>query len=90
MSSNIEEKKASEMSSEEKTRLASELRFYALHKSEWLREQPGKYVVVKGNTVVGFYSAFESAFRAGVDKFGLGADFLVKQVMEHEPVFFMF
>ena len=33
---------------------------------------------------------FEDAFRAGVGAFGITRDFLVKQVLEHEPVYFVF
>ena len=33
---------------------------------------------------------FEDAFRAGVGAFGITRDFLVKQVLEHEPVYFVY
>ena len=79
-----------QMPAEEQTRLASELEYYELHKLEWLRQHSGNYVVVKGNGVLGFYTSFESAYRAGANSFGMGADFLVKQILEHEPVFFVF
>jgi len=46
--------------------------------------------VVKGKSILGFYSAFEAAYRAGASSYGIGADFLVKQILEHEPVFFVF
>ncbi len=78
------------MPTEEQARLATELAFYALHKPEWLKQHRGEYVVVKDNTVLGFYSAFEAAYRAGAGKYGIRTDFLVKQILEHEPVFFVF
>jgi hypothetical protein len=78
------------MPAEEQTRLARELDYYELHKREWLRKHNGDYVVVKGNSVLGFYAAFEAAYRAGASSFGMGADFLVKQILEHEPVFLVF
>lgn len=78
------------MSAEEQTRLASELEYYETHKLEWLRQHPGDYVVVKGRSILGFYRAFEAAYRAGASSYGIGADFLVKQILEHEPVFFVF
>jgi hypothetical protein len=71
-------------------RLAVELDFYAAHKAEWLEEHSGKYVVVQDRNVLGFYASFEDAFRAGVSAFGIKRDFLVKQVLEHEPVCFVF
>ena len=78
------------MPAEEQNRLANELEHYELHKREWLGQHSGDYVVVKGNRVLGFYSAFETAYRAGATSFGIGADFLVKQILEHEPVFLVF
>ncbi len=78
------------MSLESGNRLALELRFYDLHKHEWLREHAGDYVVVKGKDVAGFYSSFEAAYSAGVDAWGARTDFLVRQVLEHEPVFTVF
>jgi hypothetical protein len=74
----------------EQTRLATELGFYALHKLEWLKQHPGKYVVLKDEVVLGFYPSFEAAYRAGATAYDLSADFLVKQILEHEPVFFVF
>jgi hypothetical protein len=78
------------MSVEEQNRLANELEYYETQKLEWLRQHSGDYVVVKGKSVLGFYTAFEAAYRAGASSYGIGADFLVKQILEHEPVFFVF
>jgi len=78
------------MAAEEQTRLAVELDFYAAHKAEWLEEHSGKYVVVQDRNVLGFYPSFEDAFRAGVGALGITRDFLVKQVLEREPVYFVF
>ena len=75
---------------EEQSRLATELEVYAAHKNEWLQEHSGEYVVVKGSTVLGFYAAWEQALRAGVEAFGVREDFLVRQVLAREPVFFVF
>ena len=74
----------------ERARLTTELAYYAQHKDEWLKQQSGKYVVVKDDSVLGFYPNFEAAYRAGADKYGINTDFLVKQVLEHDPVFFVF
>jgi len=78
------------MSAEQKTRLAAELDYYAAHKREWLKEHCEKYVVIQDDNVLGFYASFEAAFRAGVGVFGVGRDFLVQQVLEHEPVYFVY
>ncbi len=78
------------MAAAEVTRLAKEIDCYALHKNEWLKEHRGQYVVVKDNTVLDFFPTFEAAYRAGADTWGINTDFLVKQIVEHEPVFFVF
>ena len=78
------------MASAEDTRLAVELEYYSQQKSNWLRMRSGQYVVVKDRTVLGFYPNFELAYRAGAGAFGIHTDFLVKQILEHEPVFFVF
>jgi len=77
------------MATDQGSRLAVELKYYAQHKSEWLAHKTGHYVVIKDNRVVGFYPNFEAAYRAGVATYGLNTDFLVKQILEHEPVFFV-
>ncbi len=71
-------------------RLATELDFYAAHKPAWLGENSGKYVVVQDRNLLGFYDSFEIAFKAGVVAFGVQRDFLVKQVLAVEPVYFIF
>lgn len=78
------------MAAPQQTRLAAELDYYGRHKSEWLRQHPGKYVVIKSSSVLGFYPGFEAAYRAGAGTWGIDSDFLVKQILEHEPVFFVF
>jgi len=78
------------MAAGEQARLAVELEYYAAHKGNWLRKYSGNYVVIKENTVLGFYPNFEAAYRAGATTYGISEDFLVKQVLEHDPVFFVF
>jgi hypothetical protein len=78
------------MDTAEQARLAVELEYYSQHKDRWLKEAPGKYVVIKAADVLGFYETFEAAYRAGAAAYGIRTDFLVKQILEHEPVFFVF
>jgi hypothetical protein len=79
-----------EGSGEDNGRLGTELKFYVAHKAEWLKMHSGEFVVVKEKNVLGFYREWEQAFRAGVAAFGLREDFLVKQVLAREPVYFVF
>jgi hypothetical protein len=77
------------MSADEK-RLVAELAFYDESRAEWLKTHSGQYVVAQGENLLGFYVSFEEAFRAGVAAFGIQRDFLVKQVLAHEPIYFVF
>ena len=74
----------------EESRLAHELELYRSQKDEWLRRHPGKYVVIKGAEVLDFYPNFEAAYTAGAGAWGVETDFLVKCIVENEPVFFIF
>jgi hypothetical protein len=70
--------------------LARELAFYEVHKAEWLPLYENQFVVVAGDDVAGFYKDYESAWDAGTGKFGLHANFLIKQICQHEPVYFLY
>lgn len=78
------------MATDQQTRLGVELNYFAQHKAEWLAHKTGQYVVIKNRAPLGFYTNFETAYRAGAAAYGLDTDFLVKQVLEHEPAFFVF
>jgi hypothetical protein len=70
--------------------LATELELYATHKDRWLEGNSGKYVVAQDKNLLGFSDSFEAVFRAGILAFGVKRDFLVKQVLAEEPVYFIF
>jgi hypothetical protein len=72
------------------TRLNAELELYESNKLDWLRSHPGEFVVIKGNDQLGFFAEFHEAYRAGVEKYGIHTDFLVKKVVAQEPVFVVF
>lgn len=74
------------MAAEEKA-LEKELTVFEQHKREWLQNHLGDFVVIANETVAGFYRDYESAFKAGLSKFGIRASFLVKQVWAEEPVY---
>ena len=78
------------MATDQQARLAVELEYYAQHKTEWVAHKTGLYVVVKDSGLLGVYPDFEAAYRAGAATYGLNTDFLVKQILEHEPVFFVY
>jgi hypothetical protein len=77
------------MAAYQRARLAAELEYFDKHKTEWLTQKTGEYVVIKDGGLLGFFPDFEAAYRAGATRYGLDTDFLVKQILEHEPVFFV-
>ena len=75
------------MATDQQARLGIELGYYAQHAPEWVAQRTGEYVVIKNAKVLGFYPDFETAYKAGAAKYGFETDFLVKQILEYEPVF---
>ena len=65
----------------------AEQRVYDTSKSKWLQEHSGEFAVIKGEQLIGFYPDYESAFRGGLQQFGLASSFFIKQVCDQEPVF---
>jgi hypothetical protein len=78
------------MSTAPPTRLTQETKLYEAHKSEWLKKHRDEFVVVKGNDLLGFFTSFHNAYSAGVEKYGIDSDFLVKRIVPQEPVFLVF
>jgi hypothetical protein len=72
------------------TRLKVETGLYETHKSEWLKNHRDEFVVIKENNLLGFFTQFHDAYRAGVEKYGIDTDFLVKRVAAQEPIFVVF
>jgi hypothetical protein len=69
---------------------SDELRVFQENRDVWVRSNPGKFVVIQDSTVVdGFFETYSDALRAGLQKFGVGRSFLVKQVWITEPVYFV-
>jgi len=53
-----------------------------------LLQHEGKFVVIGGEQVAGFWDTYEDALQAGYDRFGLDP-FMVKQVLAVEPVHYI-
>jgi hypothetical protein len=71
--------------------LENELKFFETHKAEWLQHYEGKYVVVRGEEVGGFFDTAESAYTEALQKWG-HVPFLIKpvlhdEVIEHNPAY---
>jgi hypothetical protein len=78
------------MTHKTKASLIEELSWYESNKSTWLGSHSGEFVLIGAKTTVGFFPNYEAAFEAGLEAFGIGTDFLIKQVVEHEPVFVIY
>jgi hypothetical protein len=78
------------MANEHKPPLEEELSVFESKKAEWLNTHLGEFALVGKKTAAGFYPTYEAAFEAGLEAFGIGTDFLIKQVVEHEPVFVIY
>lgn len=75
---------------QKKKSLAEELSLYDSNKSKWLESYEGQFVLINKKSVAGFFPTFEKAFEEGLGKFGIEAEFLIKQVSEQEPVFVIY
>lgn len=64
--------------------LEKELEIYNQNLSVLLKDE-GKYVLIYGKNIVGIYSAYDDALKAGYDKAGL-EPFLVKKISGAETI----
>ena len=67
------------------TVLKEEVAFFEKHRREFLQKAPGKFALVKGEELHGFFDTDEAAYEAGVETFGLES-FLIKQVLEEDQI----
>lgn len=68
--------------------LHTELDFFNSHFSEWLKIHSGKFVLIKGQELVGVYNSQQDALAEGYKKFTL-EPFFVKQInILQEPLNF--
>jgi hypothetical protein len=69
---------------------SDELKVFQEKRDEWVRSNPGKFVVIQDSNVAeGFFDTYSDALKAGLQRFGVERSFLVKQVWTTEPVYFV-
>jgi hypothetical protein len=68
--------------------LEKELETYHLKLPE-LKAEEGKFVLISGTEVVGTFTSYEDAIKAGYAKFGPHTPFLVKQIQAVEQAHFI-
>jgi hypothetical protein len=78
------------MAQKRKASLSEELSWYESNKHEWLGSHQGEFVLINEKQVAGFFPSYEKALEAGLRTFGVLNDFLIKQVVEQEPVFVIY
>ncbi len=65
--------------------LEEELGFFDSKRTEWLAHYQGKFALVRGEKVAGFYDTADSAYAEGVRLWG-NVSFLIKPVLQEDPV----
>ncbi len=63
--------------------LDAERQFYSENLAQWLGQYPGKFVLVKGQELIGAFDTAEEALAEGARRFGL-EPFLVRRVQERQ------
>ena len=63
----------------------TELQYYKTHKEELLKRHANKYLVIRGDRLLGVYDTDIDAYKAGLEEFGNVA-FLIKKVTKEEEV----
>lgn len=65
--------------------LERELVLYQRERPAWIAEgRVGQWVVIQGDTVVGFYPSFAHALEWASAALGIDASFLVKEIVERD------
>ena len=63
--------------------LDQEIAYYQHHLLEWLGSNAGKFALVKGSELIGFYNSIGEALSEGARRFGLES-FLVRRVVSSQ------
>lgn len=63
--------------------LKAEREYFDAQRAELLKDQKDKFLLIKGQRLVGTFTTFKEAYERGVSEFGQ-EPFLVKQLVEHE------
>ena len=69
--------------------LSLELETYKENKPQLLAASEGKYVLIKGEEILGVYADEQEATQKGFDEFGYNCPFFVRQITKREPVLYI-
>jgi hypothetical protein len=70
--------------------LVRETKVFDDHHEQWLRDHPGEFVTIRDEEVAGFFGSYGDAFTAGLQRFGSSRSFLIRQIWQTEPAYFVF
>jgi len=68
--------------------LEKERKFFEQNRLEWLKNSPGKFVLVKNEELVGTFDTLQAALSEGARRFGTES-FLARQVEEAEQLVYI-
>ncbi len=68
--------------------LEKELRTFEQKRQELVKKANGKYALVYGEQLAGVFDSLQDTFAAGYEQFG-NVPFLVKEIREKDPVYFV-
>lgn len=67
--------------------LQTETAYFDHNRKRWLKEgHEGKWCVIQGEKLLGFYTDMGKAYLAGTKEFGEDATFLVKELLPEDPI----
>lgn len=69
--------------------LGKEYQLFKEHRDELLAKGEGKFVLIKGETIVNIFASYEDALKEGLARFG-NVPFLIKEVRREEDVNFFY
>ena len=65
--------------------LETELGFFEENRAAYLEKAEGKFAVIKGENLLGFFDTDEAAYKAAVQAYGI-EPFLIKEVLEEDRI----
>jgi hypothetical protein len=68
--------------------LQREYDFFCAHRKKFMKTHKYKFVVIKGEEVIGFYDCYEKALEAGLARFGATTPFFIEEVKKEEVIYF--
>jgi hypothetical protein len=69
--------------------IAEEIATYRNHLPQLLREQAGRFVLIKGADILGIFPDRSAAMREGYRRLGVAVPVLVRQIADPEPVVYL-